>query len=75
MQLDLFEKDSVKLLIEELSKVKQSCDNVRRGLFARHNELAKLYLALREDFESFKSSLGYKNKSTEILEFFQEKVS
>jgi len=74
MQLDLFEKDEIKLLREELKKVKDSSDSVRRGIFARHGELAKLYLALKEDLESLKISLGYKNKPTEILEFFQEKV-
>lgn len=74
IQLDFFEKDEIKLLMQEHMKLKQSCDNVRRGIFARHNELAKMYLELREEFDNFKLSLGYK-KQPEIFDFFREKVS
>lgn len=45
IQLDLFDKTEVDKLRTELTQkidhVKDRSDNVRRGLFARHNELAK----------------------------------
>lgn len=75
MQLDLFEKDEVKLLREELERVRKSSDNVRRGIFARHDELAKKYLELYHEIESLKGSLGYKKTPTQMFSFFEEKVS
>lgn len=42
---------------EELERVRKSNDKVRRGMFARHNELAKQYLEMREEFENWKRSV------------------
>jgi hypothetical protein len=46
VQLDLFEDDEVVLLRQEMQKIKESSEKVRRGMFARHNELAKLWIEL-----------------------------
>ncbi len=47
VQLDFFEKKSeIELLEEELRAVKLSNDKVRKAMFARHGELAKMYLDL-----------------------------
>lgn len=46
IQLDLFEDNEVVLLRNEMRKVKETCDKTRKGLFARHGELAKLFVEL-----------------------------
>lgn len=46
VQLDLFEDNEVVLLRKEMQFVKENNEKVRRGLFARHGELAKLYIEL-----------------------------
>jgi hypothetical protein len=49
IQLDFFEeKTKEDSLMEEMKLVKASCDKVRKGLFARHGELAKMYLDLSD---------------------------
>ena len=50
-QLELFSLNDVERLSIEVKKVKESSDNVRRGLFARHNELAKMYMDLHKKYE------------------------
>ena len=51
-QLSLLEdNDELALLKRELAEVKASSEAVRRGLFARHNELAKLYIELKRQME------------------------
>lgn len=42
IQLDLFPLDELDRLRLELKKVKDSSDNVRRGIFARHGEIVKM---------------------------------
>lgn len=57
MQLDMFvdkktpEMVEVELVKELVTKVKTSSDNVRRGIFARHTEMSKLYLELKDIVE------------------------
>lgn len=52
IQLDLFrELSEVDILRKELEEVRSRNENVRKGIFARHNELAKLYLELSEKVE------------------------
>lgn len=51
-QLDIFSKDEeILMLRQELASVKASSDAVRKSLFARHNELAKMYLDLKAQLE------------------------
>lgn len=55
VQLDLFEELSeVDILRRELADVKQRSENVRRGIFARHNELSKLFLELKDEIDKLK---------------------
>lgn len=42
------EKSYVEQIKEDLNLVKESSDKVRRGIFAKHAELAKKYLDLHE---------------------------
>jgi len=52
IQLDLFrELSEVDILRKELEEVRSRNENVRKGIFARHNELAKLYIELSEKIE------------------------
>lgn len=52
IQLDFFEeKDDLDLIRDELKSVKESTDKVRRGMFARHNELAKMLMDISQRLE------------------------
>jgi hypothetical protein len=52
IQLDFFhEKTEIELFQEEISLLKKSQDKLRKALFARHGELAKNYLDLKERLE------------------------
>lgn len=50
IQLDLFQK-SEDIFMIELQKIKQSSENVRRGVFARVNELERMVLELAKKVE------------------------
>lgn len=53
IQLDFFQRDAedVELLKIKIDEARASSDKVRKGLFARHNELAKMYIELSERVE------------------------
>jgi hypothetical protein len=52
-QLSLFEdNDEISILKRELAEVKRNSENVRKSLFARHNELAKMYLDLKNQMNA-----------------------
>jgi len=54
VQLDLFksvEEAKQEELFNRVESIHQSTEKVRRGLFARHNELAKMYLELSQRLE------------------------
>ena len=46
IQLDLFEQDESVLMRKELEKIRLTCENTRKALFARHGSLSKLYIEL-----------------------------
>lgn len=55
IQLDLFVESESTPIEKELNYIKEialltkgSADKVRKGLYARHNELAKMYLELHQ---------------------------
>ena len=48
LQLDFFIKDETELLQLEMRELKKSSDKVRRGIFARHGELAKMYCEIKD---------------------------
>lgn len=59
VQLDLFfpydETAQIKL---ELHKLRQSQDNLRRGLFARHGDLVKHTLSLYDEIDKLKFEIA-----------------
>lgn len=58
MQLSLLDPNTeIDLLKLEIEKVKQSSENVRKGLFARHNELAKMYIEAKQEIEYLKGMM------------------
>lgn len=48
VQLDIFEPSEFELIKQEMKKVKETSENVRKGIFARHNELAKMFLEQKQ---------------------------
>ena len=49
LQLELFQEyTELDILKKELAEVRLRNENVRKGIFARHNELAKLFIELSE---------------------------
>lgn len=59
VQFDLFkETTDVDIMKAEMESLKESLGNVRRGIFARHNEMAKLILAQQEELDFLKVKLG-----------------
>lgn len=49
VQLDLFEKDTIKLIMQEIDKIRERSENVQRGCFARVAELKKEVDKLKKD--------------------------
>lgn len=62
-QLELFPLNDIERLSVEVKKVKESSDNVRKGLFARHNELAKMYIDLHKKYEELRLYVNMKPES------------
>lgn len=59
-QLELFPLNELDLLRLELRQVKESSDKVRKGIHAKHGDLAKKYLELLHEFEILKKVLCQK---------------
>ena len=49
--MDLFELTETEILRGQVRTIEKSVDNLRRGLFVRHDELAKKFLQVSEGFE------------------------
>lgn len=54
-----------------IEKVDKKSDNVRRGLFARYNELAKLMLKQQQEIEQLKAYIAKQN-SEQSWDYFKE---
>ena len=62
VQLDLFrDVDEIGELRKQIQQVADSSANVRRGLFARHTEMAKVVLELYNEVLLLKEELGRKS--------------
>lgn len=58
IQLDLFEeKNEESELKVDLREIRQTLDNVRKGIFFRHNELSKLYMNLNQRLEKIEKNI------------------
>lgn len=56
VQLDLFRRTSdLDILKSELINLKETQDNIRRGMFARHNTLFSMLQNLEREIEELKS--------------------
>ena len=58
-QLDFFNRDAedVEILRQKIDETRNSSDKVRKGLFARHNELAKMYVDLSQRLEIMEKNI------------------
>ena len=58
VQLDLFrETTSDDILKAEIDELKERQENMRRGLFARHNDVVKLVFSLQEQVSSLQGTI------------------
>lgn len=58
IQLDLFvEDDEMSLLKKEHRALYDRVENMRRGLFARHTELMKMYIKQQEEIDRLRSMM------------------
>lgn len=58
MQLELFCKSETETLRDEIKNVKESTDNVRRGIFKRFDGIMQLVLAQQQQIEELKQKIG-----------------
>jgi len=72
MQYDLFQDDEVNILRQELLQLRLAQSNMRRGLFARHNQLERLVAQLQEELEAYKQVTA--GKKAELVPFFGEYI-
>lgn len=71
MHPDFFEKDNeIAILKRELHEIKERSENARKGLFARHNELIKLYMQLKDEMDHMKAIHANKQNKVELIPFF-----
>jgi hypothetical protein len=58
VQLDLFrEMTSDDILKAEIDELKERQENMRRGLFARHNDMVKLVFSLQNEVEGLQGKI------------------
>jgi 4-diphosphocytidyl-2C-methyl-D-erythritol kinase len=63
IQYDLFDdRSEISILRKEIEEVKRKDDNVRRGLFARYNDLTKIVVRLQEEIAELRGEKRNKNK-------------
>jgi len=70
IQLELFEIPENEKMMGEIRSLEKSVDNVRRGLFARHDELAKKYMELRDEVERLTESLHIMRQEMKVYRTF-----
>ena len=58
MQLELFCKSETELLRDELKIVRETTDNVRRGIFKRFDGIMNLVLTQQQQIEELKQKIG-----------------
>lgn len=69
MQLTLFEMEpSFSDLERRVEAIHQKTEKVRRGIYAEHSELKKMYHELKHEFETLKIAISNTAKSKNIME-------
>ncbi len=66
LELNLDDKvpDDLDYLKKEIEDIRQRSENVRKGIFKRHNELCKMFMILQEELNSIKESLNKMGANT-----------
>ncbi len=72
MQYDLFNSSEIERLNQECENLKATISNLRRGLFARHNELNRLISELTEEVNQVKQITA--KKKAELVPFFGDLI-
>lgn len=68
-QLDLFkENNETSLLRDEIAELRKRGENLRRGLFARHQELCLMMMEQQKQIENITKKLKIKKKIGDIHE-------
>lgn len=80
IQLDFLQPlTEVEILREEVRQCRASNDKVRKGLFARHNELAKLYIETKTRLDILEMNICknvnvkpdlHEDKKAEVISLF-----
>ena len=70
MQYNLFKETELDTLRQEVLELRLSQSNMRRGLFARHTELARIIEQLQMELSSVKQITA--KKKAELVPFFGE---
>lgn len=69
IQLDLLNpKSEFDIMNEKIKQIDESSHKVRKSLFAKHSELAKLYLDLHQKYEKLEATM-YPKSNVEPVEF------
>lgn len=68
IQLEFFD-DSETIMLREIKTIKESTDKVRKGMFARHNELAKMYMDLLNRVEAIERGICHGNKRINSINY------
>jgi len=72
MQMNFLKDDAFDLLYQEIQDLRASTDKMRKGLFARHNELSKLVGQLQEELSEVKQISAH--KKAELVPFFGDYI-
>lgn len=70
IQYNLFKETETDRLRQEVLELRLAQSNMRRGLFARHNELQRKYDAMCEELNAMKQVTA--GKKAEFIPFFGE---
>ncbi len=73
MQYDFFIHDEMSALRLEIEELRKSQDSMRRGLFARHNDLLRTCMALRAELDAVKQ-VQAKKKKAQLIPFFGQYI-
>ena len=72
MQYNLFKETETDILRQEVLELRLAQANMRRGLFARHNELERKIGALQDELDQYKNITA--KKKAELVPFFGEYI-
>lgn len=64
-QLLLFQENKQESIEKEVQRLREQCEKVRKGQYAKIGKMLKLYNDLSYEFETLKSSIGKMNASNQ----------